>query len=119
MICITSNVAPTRVPPKTYRIRNDAIDAALLALGPLARPGFEFKTWKCDGVWHWRALDEVPEPTHAQLKANGGRKFMGTAMASITSQGTIAPASEALAARVAVLEALVGELILRQAHSDH
>jgi hypothetical protein len=111
MICITSNAPPTRVPPKTYRIRNDAIDAALLALGPLARPGFEFKCWKCDGVWHWRALDEVPEPTHAQLKANGGRKFMGTAMA--------APASEALATRVAVLQALVGELILRQAHSDH
>lgn len=112
MICITSNVAPTRVPPKVYRIRNDAIDAALLAIGPHARPGFEFRVWKCDGVWHWRALDEVPEPTAAQLKANGGRKFIGTAMAAPPQSG------DGLAARVAVLEALVGELILRASH-DH
>jgi hypothetical protein len=88
-------------------------------IGPLARPGFEFSTWKCDGKWHWRAMDEVPAPNEAQLKANGGKKFLGTAIASITPQGTIAPTTDALVSRVAILEALVGELILQRVSQSH
>jgi hypothetical protein len=114
MICITSNVAPVCVPPKTYRIRTDAIDAAVLAIGSHARPEFEFEVWRCDGRWRWKALDEARPQTAAQLKANGGRKSMlGTAMAQLTPQGTIAPADGALVTRVAILESLVGELLLR------
>lgn len=104
MICITSNVGPTKAPPRTHRTRNDAIAAAVAEIGPHARNGFEFEATKCDGAWRWRALDEVRPQTPAELKAAGGKKSIlamaltiegangaETAMAT-TTDGKITPA---------------------------
>lgn len=73
----------TPAPQKQYKRQKDAQNAAVRDIGPHAREGFEFTTFKCDGGWRWRATDEVPPPTAAQLKANGGKRSM---LAEATSQ---------------------------------
>lgn len=101
MITLTTIVAPAKPrPEKTYRIRKDAEAAAVMAIGPHARKGFEFEAFKCDGAWRWREFDEVRPPNAAELKASGGKKSIlaaaamtGTAMAKTTDSGAIVPAT--------------------------
>jgi len=66
---------PTPKAPESYRIRKDAMDAAVFSIGPHARHGFEYETWKCDGRWHWKlaSVDER-QPTAAMIKADGGKR---------------------------------------------
>jgi hypothetical protein len=97
MITLTTNRAAAKPPPeRTYRIRKDAEMAAVMAIGPHARPGFEFEAYKCDGVWRWKAFDEVRPPTAADLKTSGGKKSImtqpqGTAKAKVNKRGNIEP----------------------------
>lgn len=101
MITLTTIVAPAKPrPEKTYRIRKEAEAAAVMAIGPHARKGFEFEAFKCDGAWRWREFDEVRPPNAAELKASGGKKSIlaaaatsGTAMAKTTDSGAIVPAT--------------------------
>jgi hypothetical protein len=65
-------------PAPTYRVRKEAMDAAVFELGPHARHGFEYTTIKCDGRWLWKPTDEVPAPTAAEIKANGGKRCLIT-----------------------------------------
>lgn len=74
MITIRTNVATTATPVKTYDKRDRAQKAAVREIGEHAREGFEYETTKVDGRWIWRATDEVPPMTQAQLKANGGKR---------------------------------------------
>jgi hypothetical protein len=77
--------------PKTYRLRKEAQCAAVAAIGPHAREGFEFTTEKCDGRWGWRETDEVRPPTGAELKAMGGRKgLLSLTMAANALGGSLA-----------------------------
>jgi len=66
----------TTKPAPIYRVRREAMDAAVFALGPLARHGFEFTTFQCDGGWRWRSIDDetAPRVTGFQTKANGGKR---------------------------------------------
>jgi hypothetical protein len=73
---------------ESYRIRKEAMDAAVFTLGPHARHGFEYTTEKCDGRWRWRPTDEVPAPTAAEIKANGGMRSLVAMAAAITEGGT-------------------------------
>jgi len=72
----TKNVVQFAPKTRTFDTKRAAVNAAVLALGPMARDGWEFGTIKCDGRWVWKPTD--PEtarvPTHAQLKLNGGRR---------------------------------------------
>jgi hypothetical protein len=84
---------------ENYRIRREAMDAAVFTIGPHARHGFEYTTVKCDGRWLWKPTDEVPPLTAAQIKAEGGKRCLinpttgGTAMAQ---PDTITPACNGL-----------------------
>jgi hypothetical protein len=68
--------------PKSYRLRKEALNAAVSEIGPHARDGFEFDTLKSDGRWIWKQTDEVPPPTGSELKAMGGKKAFLTTMAT-------------------------------------
>ncbi len=72
---------------ESYRVRREAMDAAVFDLGPHARHGFEYTTLKCDGRWLWKPTDEVPAPTPAEIKANGGKRSL-LAMANAITEGT-------------------------------
>lgn len=63
---------------KPWKKRVDAKAAAVSAIGPHAREGFEFDTTKCDGGWRWKATDEVRPDTAAQIRANGGKRASKT-----------------------------------------
>jgi hypothetical protein len=86
---------------ENYRIRREAMDAAVFTIGPHARHGFEYTTVKCDGRWLWKPTDEVPPLTAAQIKAEGGKRCLinpttgGTAMAK-PDDTAIAPACNGL-----------------------
>jgi hypothetical protein len=85
-------------PAPTYRVRKEAVDAAIAVLGPLAIHEFDFITYQLDnGRWDWNVPAEVPPLSAAVIKANGGKKFLaaraqqkGTAMAK-TTDGKIGP----------------------------
>lgn len=63
-------------PEKGYPKRFNAQRTATRIIGPHAREGFEFETFKCDGLWFWREFAEAKPLSAAQLKANGGNKAM-------------------------------------------
>ena len=60
--------------PQRYRIRQEAIDAALMAMGPQARPEFEFEVIRLDGMWIWKPTDRVRTVARGsfQAKMDGG-----------------------------------------------
>lgn len=60
--------------PRSYPKRYNAQRAAIATIGPHAREGFEFTSSKVDGLWYWRACDEVRPDTPDQVKANGGKR---------------------------------------------
>jgi hypothetical protein len=62
--------------PQRFRIRQDAVDAALLAMGPDARPEFEFNVIRLDGVWIWKPTEQVRAVRTGdfQSKINGGAR---------------------------------------------
>ena len=87
-------------PIPSYRVRKEAMDAAVFELGPHARNGFEYTTVKCDGRWVWKPTDEVRPLSAAQIKAEGGKRCLvkpmeGTAMANPTDPA-IAPTCNGL-----------------------
>lgn len=99
MISVNDTLERPKAAP-IYRVRTEAMAAAVFTLGPHARHGFEFETFKCDGRWGWKATDEIRPPTPAQIKANGGKKSLiqlqeGTAMAK-ANETTIMPACNGL-----------------------
>lgn len=81
MISINDTIERPKAAP-TYRVRTEAMAAAVFELGPHARNGFEFLTFKCDGLWRWRSTDEVRPMSAAEIKARGGKRAL------ITQQGT-------------------------------
>lgn len=58
---------------RRYRTRDEAKNAAVAVLGPLARHEFEFETSRVDGWWLWRATGEVRTPTMLEAKKSGGK----------------------------------------------
>jgi hypothetical protein len=62
--------------PQRYRIRQEAIDAALMAMGPQARPEFEFEVIRLDGMWLWKPTDRVRTVARGsfQAKMDGGSR---------------------------------------------
>lgn len=93
MISINDTIERPKAAP-TYRVRTEAMAAAVFELGPHARNGFEFLTFKCDGLWQWRSTDEIRPPTPAQIKANGGKKSL-LAMATAITQQEATPMAKA------------------------
>jgi hypothetical protein len=86
MIAMTNanmkNLPPTPVSAKleSYKKHNDARDAAIKAIGPEAREGYEFEVWECDGYWLWKktAEEDIPAPSGFQIKINGGKRAFPT-----------------------------------------
>ena len=74
MIAYTQNVPPTQTKTQTWDKKGRAAAAAVKAIGPHAREGFEFETFKCDGRWQYRTTDGSKPETAAQIKAEGGKK---------------------------------------------
>jgi len=72
---LPTHAAPAR--PKGFKKMADAKAAAVLAIGPHARPGFEFEVAKVDGQWIWREFTEPKPLNAAQIKAEGGKKAPG------------------------------------------
>lgn len=96
MISITAENTknlPMNVAPKiqTWDKRNRAAAAAVKAIGPHARDGFEFTVEKCDGRWLWRATDGSRPESAAQIKANGGKKSLLAQAVAIEAKGGTAP----------------------------
>jgi hypothetical protein len=62
--------------PNRYRTERQAIDAAVLALGPQARPEFEFNVIRLDGMWIWKPTEEMRAVARGsfQAKINGGAR---------------------------------------------
>lgn len=98
MISINDTHPAPKAPP-TYRVRTEAMAAAVFTLGPNARHGFEYTTVKCDGRWVWKPTDEVRPDTPAEIKANGGKKSLIAMAAEIAS----APMAHVEAAKPAKL----------------
>lgn len=71
-----NNAYPAPKPVESYRVRKEAMDAAVFVIGPHARHGFEYETSKVDGRWMWRHTDEVRPDTPAEVKTNGGKKSL-------------------------------------------
>lgn len=93
MISVNDTLERPKTAP-TYRVRTDAMAAAVFTLGPQARHGFEYTTMKCDGRWVWKPTDEVRPPTPAEIKANGGKRSLiqpEEATAVAASGSTIKP----------------------------
>lgn len=63
---------------KTFSHKSVAIANAIATLGPCARNEYEFKVWKCDGVWRWEMTDEVKPDSDQQRKINGGKRPVPT-----------------------------------------
>lgn len=82
---------PAPKPVESYRVRKEAMDAAVFVIGPHARHGFEYETSKVDGRWIWRHTDEVRPDTPAELKANGGKKSLMLASTPMAHVGAAKP----------------------------
>lgn len=83
---------PTKAARKIWRTRREAQAAAVAEIGPHAREGFEFESYKCDGRWQWRHTDPADKPvTCAELKAMGGKRgLLSLAMADNALEGSLA-----------------------------
>jgi len=75
---------PAPAPEKSWDKQDRAKAAAIKELGPQAIPGFDFDVYKCDGRWLWRAIaaDKRPPVSDQQIKANGGKRAISTALAT-------------------------------------
>jgi hypothetical protein len=106
MIQITAanRAATARPRSKTtgYKRQIDAKMCAVREIGPHARHGFEFETWKADGLWFWRECDEVRPDNEAQAKANGGNRRLLRA----TDEDSVRRPPIAAASREAIGKAL-------------
>jgi hypothetical protein len=83
------SINDTHVTPKaplTYRIRDEAKNAAIAVLGPLAIHEFDFVTFQLDdGRWDWNVPVEERPLSAAVIKANGGKKFLAARAQSMAS----------------------------------
>lgn len=86
-----NNAYPAPKTVESYRVRKEAMDAAVYVIGPHARHGFEYETSKVDGRWIWRHTDEIRPDTPAELKANGGKKSLMLASTPMAHVGTAKP----------------------------
>jgi hypothetical protein len=74
-------------PAPTYRIRDEAKNAAVAVLGPLAIHEFDFVTFqRDDGTWDWDVPAAERPLSAAVVKANGGKKFLQARAAAKASE---------------------------------
>lgn len=81
---------------KPFRREKDAMNAAVLEIGPHARKGFEYDVAKCDGAWRWRRTDDAEcaaklAANGAQLKANGGKRSILAMAVALDAAGKTPP----------------------------